>query len=89
MAAGAEGITIESVFRVADALDVSRAEALRAASNLSLDSDPEVDLILASDRSEVVKNQMIDRLMTRRAEESARRMADLEWMLSHGDEAAG
>lgn len=89
MAEGAEGITIESVFRVADALGVSRSEALRAASNLAPDADPEVDLIRASDRSDAVKAQMIDRLMTRREEESARRIADLEWMLSQGDEAAG
>lgn len=90
MAEGADGITIDSVFRVADALGVSRSEALQAAANVSPDADPEVDLILASDRSDTVKSQMIDRLMARRAEESARRMADLEWMLSHGgEEAAG
>lgn len=91
IAEGAGSITIESVYRIADALGDDRANALRAAGNLPLDGDPEVELILASDRSERVKAALIDRLLTRREEERARRVADLEWMLGQGapdDEAA-
>lgn len=81
---GAEGITIRSVYLIADALDVDRAEALKAAGGLAEQRDPEVDLILASDRTDADKAAMIDRLMQRREEEAARRRADIQWMLEHG-----
>lgn len=82
---GAEAITIDSVYRVADALGDDRANALRAAGNLAPDRDPEVDLILSSDRTDAVKAQMIDRLMQRREEERQRRVADLRWMLEQDE----
>jgi plasmid maintenance system antidote protein VapI len=90
IAEGAGAITIESVFRVADALDDDRANALQAAANLATDGDPEIGLILKSNRSDRIKTQMIDRLLARREEERARRIADLEFMLrDDDDEAAG
>lgn len=87
IADGAGAITIDSVYRVADALADDRANALRAAANMPLDGDPEIELIQASNRSDRVKAQMIDRLLARREEERARRVADLEWMLRNEDEA--
>lgn len=78
---GAGAITIQSVYLVADALGADRTEALKAAGNLPPERDPEVDLILNSDRSEREKAQMIERLMQRREEEKVRRLADLQWML--------
>jgi hypothetical protein len=79
---GNTGITIESVYLVADALGDDRATALRAAGNLPPERDREIDLILGSNRSDVVKCLMIARLQQRRDEEAARRRADLEWMLA-------
>jgi hypothetical protein len=88
------GLTIDSVYRIADAVGEDRAVALNAAGNLTTSaSDPEVALIMASDRSDAVKRQMVKRLMARREDEAARRVADLRWMLQHdqdnGDEATG
>lgn len=77
---GPGNIRTETIYLLADALGGDRAEALLAAGNVA--SDPEVDLILASDWPEVRKVEMIDRLMTRRAEDQARRLADLELLLS-------
>lgn len=88
IAAGAVAITIDSVYRVADALGDDRANALRAAGNLPLDRDPEVDLILASNRTEREKAEMVDRLMRRREEERLRRIEDLKWMLGGEGEPA-
>lgn len=83
---GVGAITIQSVYLIADALEDDRANALRAAGNLpSVDRDPEVDLILASNRSEQEKAAMIERLMQRREEERQRRIKDLEWMLGQGE----
>jgi transposase-like protein len=81
IAEGAEGITIQSVYLVADALGDDRAEALRAAGNLPPERDAEVELILSSNRTELEKVAMIDRLMRRREEERQRRLDDLRWML--------
>ncbi len=78
---GAEGITIRSVYLIADALGVDREEALRAAGNLPPERDAEVELILASGRSELEKVAMIDRLMRRREEERLRRLEDLRFVL--------
>jgi transcriptional regulator with XRE-family HTH domain len=89
IAEGAEAVTVASVIAIADALGDTRANAIRAAANLPVDRDPEVDLILNSDLSEEVKVRMIDRLMIRREEERQRRLADLEWMLSRGTGEAG
>lgn len=81
LAEGAEGITIQSVYLVADALGVDRADALKAAGNLPPERDLEVDLILASNRSDARKAELIERLMRRREDERARRIADLEFVL--------
>ncbi len=87
IAEGAGAITIESVYRVADALGDDRANALQAAGNLPPGRDPEVDLILSSDRwSESAKVQMIDRLMRRREEDRRRRIEDLG--LGDGEQAS-
>lgn len=90
MKSGAGNITIEAAFRVADALGTDRGEALRAASGLAtLERDEALELILASDRSDSVKAQMIERVMRRRAEDRSRQMEDLEFMLRDGEQAAG
>ncbi len=81
MADGAEAITIESVYLVADALGDDRANALKAAGNLPPERDEEVDLILNSDRSERTKALMIERLMRRREEERQRRLDDLRFVI--------
>jgi transcriptional regulator with XRE-family HTH domain len=78
---GVGAITIPSVYLVADALGDERANALKAAGNLPPERDPEVDLILASDRTEAVKAAMIERLMRRREEERDRRLADIRFAL--------
>lgn len=78
---GAGAITIQSVYMVADALGVDRNEALRAAGNLPPERDEEVDLILASNRTEREKVAMIDRLMRRREEDRQRRIDDLRFVL--------
>jgi hypothetical protein len=84
------GLTIDSVYRIADAVGEPRAVALHAAGNLTgTEPDPEVDLIMASNRSDRVKAQMVDRLMARREEERRRRFADLEWMLRDDDRGDG
>jgi transcriptional regulator with XRE-family HTH domain len=85
IADGAGGITIRSVYLIADALGVDREDALRAAGNLPPERDAEVELILSSTRTELEKVAMIDRLMRRREEERQRRLDDLRWML--GQEA--
>lgn len=85
---GASAITIDSVYRVADALGDDRANALRAAGNLPTDHDPEVDLILSSNLSEREKAAMIDRLMQRREEERQRRIDDLRFRLGEEPEAS-
>lgn len=85
---GAVAITIESVYRVADALGDDRANALRAAGNLAPDRDAEVDLILGAPWTEAKKAEMIDRLMRRREEERQRRLDDLKWMLEQGGSEA-
>lgn len=82
---GAGAITIESVYRVADALEEDRAEALKAAGGLPPERDLEVDLILESNLTESEKAAMIDRLMRRREEERQRRLEDLRFRL--GQEA--
>lgn len=83
-------LTLDTVFRIADALDRDRGEALRAAAGLDvLERDEEVALILASDRSDNVKAQMVDRLMRRREEERQRRMEDLRFALGEDDQRAG
>lgn len=87
MADGANGITIRSVYLVADALGDDRANALRAAGNLPPERDSEVDLILNSNWTERRKVEAIDRLMERREEERQRRIKDLEFML--GDDKDG
>ena len=81
LADGAEGITIRSVYLIADALGVDREDALRAAGNLPPERDAEVELILSSGRTELEKVAMVDRLMRRREEERQRRLDDLRWML--------
>lgn len=89
MKQGAGNITIEGVFRIADALGADRAEALRAAANIpALERDEAVELILASDRPDSVKQQMIERLMRRREEDLRRQMEDLEFLL-RGENRAG
>lgn len=86
MKQGAGNITIEGVFRVADALGADRAEALRAAANIpALDRDEAVERILASDRSDAEKQQMIERVMRRREEDMRRQMEDLEYLLGSED----
>lgn len=85
---GAGPITIRSVYLVADALGVDRAEALQAAGDIELKQDVEVDLIRASDRSDEEKEAMIRMLMDRREQERARRVADIEWMLGRRGESA-
>lgn len=82
IAEGAEGITIQSVYLVADALGDDRAAALRAAGNLPPERDAEIELILSSSRTEVEKVAMIDRLMRRREEERMRRLEDLRFVLN-------
>jgi transcriptional regulator with XRE-family HTH domain len=83
---GAGAITIQSVYLVADALGEDRADALRAAGNLPIERDVEVDLILASDRSDARKAAMIERLMLRREEERQRRLDDIRFALdANGD----
>jgi transposase-like protein len=81
IAEGAEGITIQSVYLVADAFGDDRGEALRAAGNLPPERDAEVELILSSDRTELEKVAMIDRLMRRREEDRQRRIDDLRFVL--------
>lgn len=89
LAEGAESITIQSVYLVADALGDDRANALKAAGNLPPERDVEVDLILNSNRSDSRKAELIERLMRRREEERARRLADLEFVLEEsGPETA-
>jgi hypothetical protein len=86
LAEGAEGITIQSVYLIADALGDDRGAALRAAGNLPPERDAEIELILSSDRSELEKVAIIDRLMRRREEERMRRLEDLRFVL--GQQAA-
>lgn len=89
---GSSGLTIQSVYAVADALGDDRANALTAAGNLPPERDAEVELILSSDRSEREKAAMIDRLMRRREEEQRRRLEDLRFALNEEapvDERAG
>lgn len=86
---GVGAITIQSVYLIADALEDDRTIALRAAGNLPPERDAEVDLILASDRTEREKAAMIDRLMLRREEERQRRIDDLRWMLDSRDAGDG
>lgn len=82
IAEGGEGITIESVYRIADAFGEDRAEALHAAGNMpERQVDEEIALILASEFPEATKTQMIERLVRRRQEERERRMEDLRWLL--------
>lgn len=81
MSDGAGAITIESVYRIADALGDDRATALKAAGDLPPERDLEVDLILSSDRPEREKAAMIDRLMRRREEDRQRRIDDLKFVL--------
>ena len=88
LAEGAEGITIQSVYLVADALGDERANALKAAGNLPPERDAEVDLILASNRTDAQKAALIERLMLRREEERQRRLKDLEFVLEEPDSAA-
>jgi len=78
---GAEAITIQSVYMIADALGDERANALKAAGNLPAERDAEVDLILASNRTDAQKAALIERLMLRREEERQRRLQDLEFVL--------
>lgn len=86
MSDGADGITIRSVYLVADALGDDREMALRAAGNLPPEQDGEIELILSSGRSEVEKVEMIDRLLQRREQERLRRLEDLRFVLG-GDQA--
>ena len=88
IAEGAQAITIDSVYRIADALGDDRANALRAAGNLPPDSDPEVNLILAANITEREKAAMIDRLMQRREEEHQRRLDDLRFRLGEDPQAS-
>lgn len=81
---GSSGLTIQSVYAIADALGDDRASALTAAGNLPPERDAEVELILGSDRSDDEKAAMIDRLMRRREEDKARRMDDLRFVLGDG-----
>lgn len=85
---GAGAITIQSVYLIADALGEDRADALKAAGNLPAERDQEVDLILASNRSDAQKAALIERLMLRREEERQRRLKDLEFVLEEPDSAA-
>lgn len=88
---GSSGLTIQSVYRIADALEDDRANALKAAGNLPPERDAEVDLILSSDRSEQQKTLMIERLQRRREEEQRRRLEDLRFALNDppaGDQAS-
>lgn len=88
IADGATSLTIQSVQAVADALGDDRATALKAAGNLPPERDPEVDLILNSDRSDARKAELIERLMQRREEDRRRRMEDLGFVLGEGPEQA-
>jgi len=88
IAEGAESITIRSVYAIADALGEDRADALKAAGNLPPERDAEVDLILASNRTDAQKAALIERLMLRREEERQRRLKDLEFVLEEPDSAA-
>lgn len=83
-----KNITIDSVYRLADAFGVDRTEALHAAGGVEAVTDPEVDLILAANRSDRWKQAMIQHLMQRREEERQRRLSDLRIMLGE-DEQAG
>jgi len=73
---------------VADALGDERANALKAAGNLPPERDAEVDLILASNRTDAQKAALIERLMLRREEERQRRLKDLEFVLEEPDSEA-
>lgn len=84
---GAQGISIRSVYLIADALGDDRANALKAAGNLPPERDVEVDLILASDRPDSVKERMIRRLMDRREEERQRRLDDIRFALDEDGDA--
>lgn len=86
---GAQAITIDSVYRIADALGDDRENALRAAGNIPVGRDEEVDLILAANITEREKAAMIDRLMQRREEERQRRLDDLRFRLGEGQSEAG
>lgn len=86
---GPGNITIEAVFRVADALGSDRGEALRAAANLAIERDVEVELILAADRTDAVKQLMIERLMRRREEDRQRRLEDIRFALGDEEQQAG
>lgn len=87
---GAQAITIQAVYMIADALGEDRETALRAAGNIPPGRDPEVDLILAANRTDEQKAEMINRLIRRREEEERRRLEDLRFMLGvDEDQAAG
>lgn len=80
-------MTIDSVYRIADAIGDDRANALRAASNLPPERDPAVDVVLSDDRfSETQKAAIIERIMRRRELDREREMQDLRFLL--GDEEA-
>lgn len=83
---GAGAITIQSVYLIADALGEARADALKAAGNLPPERDAEVDLILASNRSDTQKAYLIERLMRRREEHRQQRLDDLRFALEEGDD---
>lgn len=74
---GGGSTTIASVYAIADAFGDTRASALAAAGNVR---DEEVEVILAMDWSEAKKVKAIERLNQLRAEEKARRIADIQFM---------
>jgi transcriptional regulator with XRE-family HTH domain len=85
---GADGITIRSVYLIADALGEDRAAALKAAGGVPPERDVEIDLILNSNRSEREKAQMIERLMRIREADRQRRLDDLRFALGETDAAS-
>lgn len=81
-------ITIDSVYRIADAIGDDRANALRAASNLPPERDPAVEAVLsASQWTELEKAAIIERMMRRRELDREREMQDLRFLLGEEDAA--
>lgn len=79
------GLTIQSVFLVADALGDDRRRAVEAAGNLPPEHDEGIALILASNRSDGVKAQMVDRYLRRVEEARQRTLDDIRFLLGQGE----
>jgi plasmid maintenance system antidote protein VapI len=82
---GEEGLTVDSVLRVATALGDDPNTALRAAANIGAGPDElvdaEVDVIMRAPVDDELKQKMLQRLRDRRERDRQRRLEDFQEML--------